>query len=84
MKIGAGFLAALTLAACITVAQVDVLLFGEGGTSCGAWTEKRQARSFQAGLSAQWIAGYLTGLNEEAQSPARDALSGTDFDALMG
>ena len=37
MKIGAGFLAALTLAACVTVAQADVLLFGEGGTSCGAW-----------------------------------------------
>jgi hypothetical protein len=58
------------------------LVFGEGAaTSCGSWTQGRQTRSFKAGLSAQWIAGYLSGLNMGAVGP--DPLSGTDFDGLM-
>jgi hypothetical protein len=57
------------------------LAFGEGvATSCGAWTQARQARTLKAGLSAQWIAGWLSGRNVEG-SP--DFLVGTDFDGLM-
>ena len=58
------------------------LMFGQGvGTSCGSWTQARQTRTATAGLSAQWIAGYLSGLNNEPTSA--DFLRGTDFDGIM-
>jgi hypothetical protein len=55
--------------------------FGQGATSCGSWTQARQARSPVARVSAQWVAGYLSGRNVEATGP--DALIGSDFDGLM-
>jgi hypothetical protein len=58
------------------------MVFGQGINSCGAWTQARQTRPANAGLSAQWVAGFLSGMNVEAISP--DALGGTDFDGLMG
>jgi hypothetical protein len=58
------------------------LVFGQGvSTSCGSWTQARQTRSPNIGLSAQWVAGYLSGLNAENTGP--DPLAGTDFDGLM-
>jgi hypothetical protein len=61
------------------------LVFGQGMNSCGGWTQARQSRSASAGLSAQWVAGYLSGLNVESTSldPRDDPLLGTDFDGLM-
>ena len=58
------------------------MIFGQGMSSCGTWTQARQQRSVSAGLSAQWVAGYLSGMNMDPASP--NALAGTDFDGLMG
>jgi hypothetical protein len=58
-------------------------IFGVGVSSCGAWTQARQARSNSGVLgTTQWAAGYLSGLNTEPAAP--DALDGTDFDGIMG
>jgi hypothetical protein len=57
------------------------MIFGQGLNSCGAWTRARQTKSFDAGLSAQWVAGYLSGMNMETAAP--NALAGTDFSGLM-
>jgi hypothetical protein len=67
-----------------TSAQVNEarMIFGQGMSSCGTWTQARQQRSVTAGLSAQWVAGYLSGINMDPASP--NALAATDFDGLMG
>ena len=52
--------------------EKQALLVGHGA---------RQTKSRKAGLSAQWVAGYLSGSNVEADQP--DVLVGTDFDGLM-
>ena len=58
------------------------LALGQGvATSCGTWTQARQARTVQAGLAAQWVAGWLSGRNNE--DGTTDFLVGTDFDGLM-
>ena len=57
-------------------------MFGAGTASCGEWTQVRQTRPSNAGT--QWVAGYLSGLNIAAPAQARDALSTTDFDGVMG
>jgi hypothetical protein len=57
-------------------------VFGQGIVSCGMWTEARRARNAIANLSAQWVAGYLSGLNMASSKP--DALTRTDFDGLNG
>ena len=59
----------------------DRLAIGEGATSCGAWTQARQAQSTKAALIAQWIAGYVSGSNVEGDHP--DALVGVDFKSLI-
>jgi hypothetical protein len=56
-------------------------LFGEGTSSCGTWTVARQQRSVTAGRAAQWVAGYLSGVNTTSDKP--DVLSGLDFDAMV-
>lgn len=56
------------------------LIFGQGIVSCGAWTQARQSNPQRAGLSAQWIAGFLSGINKE--SDAVDFLEGSDFDGI--
>jgi hypothetical protein len=56
-------------------------VFGQGINSCGSWTQARQTKSVSAGLSMQWVAGYLSGRN--AQSSGIDFLGTTDFDGLM-
>jgi hypothetical protein len=53
---------------------------GYGLTSCGTWTQARQAHG-EAKLEA-WVLGYLSGLNMDSTHP--DALNGTDFDGLNG
>jgi hypothetical protein len=79
---------ALTVAAIMLVAaSLDAsaqsrIIFGEAGTTCRTWTQARQTKSRKAGLSAQWVAGYLSGSNVEADHPA-DVLVGTNFDGLM-
>src|SRR5579862_8851356 len=64
-------------------AQVNAskIIFGEGLDSCSAWTQARQEKSIKQGLSAQWVAGYVSGMNTESRGP--DALSGTDFLGVM-
>ena len=57
------------------------MIFGQGLNSCGTWTEARRTKSFNAGLSAQWVAGYLSGMNVESDAP--NFLAGTDFDGLV-
>jgi hypothetical protein len=57
-------------------------VFGAGTASCGEWTQVRLARPSNTGT--QWVAGYLSGLNIAAPAQARDALSTTDFDGVMG
>jgi hypothetical protein len=47
--------------------------------SSGVWTQARQSRN--ANQLAQWISGYLSGLNMETDYP--DALLGTDYNGLM-
>jgi hypothetical protein len=39
-------------------------IIGSGVKSCGVWTEVRQTRHPQQGMYTQWVAGYLSGLNE--------------------
>ena len=64
------------LAACVTVAQVDAVVWSG---YCIVW---RMDGPSNAGT--QWVAGYLSGLNIAAPAQARDALSTTDFDGVMG
>jgi hypothetical protein len=59
------------------------LVIGEGSTSCGAWTQARQAQSPNAALIAQWIAGYVSGSNVEGEQHP-DALVGVDVKGLIG
>jgi hypothetical protein len=65
--------------------QEGVIAFGIGGRSCGNWTQWRQSKSVNAGLSTQWVAGYLSGKNVESNfsNPQDDPLRGTDFAGLM-
>jgi hypothetical protein len=65
----------------LQVLAQDRLAIGEGATSCGAWTQARQAQSTKAALIAQWIAGYVSGSNVEGDHP--DALMGVDFKGLI-
>jgi hypothetical protein len=58
------------------------LAIGEGATSCGTWTQARQAQSTKAALIAQWIAGYVSGSNVEGEHHP-DALVGVDFKGLV-
>src|SRR4030095_11320443 len=53
------------------------MIFGEGINSCGSWTQSQQTKSIYQGLSAQWVAGFLSGMNMQADVP--NFLSGTDF-----
>jgi hypothetical protein len=69
----------------LTATQVlaqERLAIGEGSTSCGAWTQARQAQSTKAALIAQWIAGYVSGSNVEGEQHP-DALVGVDFKSLI-
>jgi hypothetical protein len=74
--------AIMLVAASLEASAQDRIIFGEAGTSCGTWTQARQTKSRKAGLAAQWVAGYLSGSNVEADHPA-DVLVGTNFDGLM-
>jgi hypothetical protein len=74
--------AIMLVAASLEASAQDRIIFGEAGTSCRTWTQARQTKSRKAGLSAQWVAGYLSGSNVEADHPA-DVLVGTNFDGLM-
>jgi hypothetical protein len=56
-------------------------LIGQGIASCEVWNEARRTGSGTAHLSAQWVAGYLSGRNVEAR--AHDYLHGADYHALM-
>jgi hypothetical protein len=58
------------------------MIFGEGINSCGSWTQSQQTKSIYQGLSAQWVAGFLSGMNMQADVP--NFLSGTDFNGVMG
>jgi hypothetical protein len=97
MKVGVMICASIMLAAG-SVPAMGIVVFGQGTVSCGAWTQERQANSHAGGLAAQWVAGYLSGMNEALnmgpdQAKAlsatpnalafSDALEGTDFDGLM-
>ena len=84
MKIRFAILAGVCLIVMALTAQASAqnrLIFGEGLTSCGTWTQARQAGTVKAGLAAQWVAGWLSGRNRQDGSP--DFLVGTDFDGLM-
>ena len=59
------------------------VILGQGGHSCDAWTQGRQAQSFEGGLSAQWVAGYLSAGMKVGTAGAPNAFGGTDFDGLM-
>ena len=69
MKIRFSILAGVCLMVMALTAQASAqnrLAFGEGiATSCGTWTQARLAQSAKAGLSAQWIAGWLSGRNKQ-------------------
>jgi hypothetical protein len=75
------FAAAMVLLQGRDAAAQGKLIFGQGINSCGSWTDSRPRRNLNAGLSAQWVAGYLSGLNINSKLP--DALEGTDFDGIM-
>jgi hypothetical protein len=63
-------------------AESTRLVLGEGGgSSFGVWTQERRAPTPKVGRLAQWVAGYLSGVNTERTSS--DFLVGTDFDGLM-
>src|SRR6201993_4136912 len=83
MRFGAMVLLLLLGTTLQALAQEDVskIIFGEGLGSCGTWTQARQEKSIKQGLSAQWVAGYVSGMNTESRGP--DALSGTDFLGVM-
>jgi hypothetical protein len=67
----------------LTPAQ-EVIAFGIGGRSCGNWTQWRQSKSVNADLSAQWVAGFLSGKNQSTSfNPQDDPLRGADFAGLM-
>ena len=89
MRLGCTMLAVVILAVLSIQALAQgigsKLVFGQGTNSCGGWTQSRQARSVSAGLSAQWVAGYLSGMNSESTllDPQDDPLLGTDFDGLV-
>lgn len=61
--------------------QPSRVVFGEGGSSCGQWTQARQNPSAKQGAMAQWIVGFLSGRNLDSTN---DFLSGTDFDGVTG
>jgi hypothetical protein len=65
--------------------QEGVIAFGIGGRSCGNWTQWRQSKSVNAGLSTQWVAGFLSGKNTQSDfsNPQDDPLRGADFAGLM-
>jgi hypothetical protein len=63
-----------------TLAQQRVQ-FGDGTKSCSQWTQARQIADENIVLMAQWIAGFLSGLN--AESADTDFLTGTDFDDMV-
>ena len=60
------------------------LLFGAGTVSRGTWRQARQTRTAGSGAGAQWVAGYLSGLNAGTAIMGRDPLSDTDFEGLLG
>jgi hypothetical protein len=54
---------------------------GQGNRSCGSWTQVRSTKSAQNGLYAQWLAGFVSGVNWAITDPP-DILTGMDFEAL--
>jgi hypothetical protein len=83
MKFGAMTFLLLSSTTMQALAERDAskIIFGEGLGSCSTWTQARQEKSLKQGLSAQWVAGYMSGMNAESRGP--DALSGTDFLGVM-
>ena len=72
--------AIMLVAASLEASAQDRIIFGEAGTSCRHGRKRVRPSPGRPG-SAQWVAGYLSGSNVEADHP--DVLVGTDFDGLM-
>ena len=64
----------IILATAIIRPASAITIVGEGLNSCGSWIEERNSSSY--GLKAQWVAGFLSGVNMFAnlQVTTNDAL----------
>ena len=68
----------VTFAIAFPLSAKAVLLLGEGGSSCGTWTQLRKTpRDFYP--LAAWVLGYLSGV---ATSTNVDLLRNTDSSAV--
>ena len=79
VRMGVLIATTLTVASIQASAQEARVVFGQGVYSCGSWTRARAQNGFQG--YAQWIAGYLSAMNQDPTKS--EALAGTDFNSLM-
>ncbi len=81
MRVRKVFLLAVVLTSTNGHSLAHGTLIGQGIASCEVWTEARKSNSGTANLSAQWVAGFLSGMNVDTPEP--DYLLGADYQRLM-
>lgn len=64
------------------VAGSHAMVVGEGGVSCGAWTEERQGKTFLADVLSAWVRGFVSAINLEGSSSSGHITEGIDNSAV--
>jgi hypothetical protein len=68
-------LAALIVVAGIGGAAAQQLMMGQGGFSCGSWTEARRTKAPVQYTHQQWVFGFLSGANLGFVDPANKTIT---------
>jgi hypothetical protein len=76
------FLAATSLVAAAETRDDGARLgIGQGANSCWAWTRSQEAKASARGLYAQWVAGFVSGVNWDTDKP--NILAEMDVEELV-
>lgn len=61
-----------------------ITVVGHGNSSCGKWTQAKNAGGLSRQLYQAWLGGFFSGMNLAEQRTIGDLVAGTDFDGLAG
>ena len=81
VMLSAIFLAGASASATAEISDRGRLGIGQGANSCWAWTRSQEAKASAQGLYAQWVAGFVSGVNWDTDEP--DILAEMDVDGLV-
>ena len=81
VMLSAIFLAGASASATAEISDGGRLGIGQGANSCWAWTRSQEAKASAQGLYAQWVAGFVSGVNWDTDEP--DILAEMDVDRVV-